>query len=189
MLGRDFVVRSQEENLKYLGMGEDLAPTEINDYAASCADLVIYRNKWNAELETCSVLIFEDRSGLVTELENDVGDQPILECFRNMYGTVANLVVQAAQNSIVIDNVYIFGIVRANLCIWCKCPAEDHHITGTWLMEDTEKGARTIEEIQILARTKKGVLRHMAVLGNQYLVATIKTITQFNMSYTLFESV
>ena len=52
----------------------------------------------------------------------------------------------------------IIGLQAATakyFCIWCKCPAADRHIPGTWSIEDTKKGARTTEEIQTLAQTKK----------------------------------
>ena len=48
-------------------------------------------------------------------------------------------------------------------CIWCKCPAEYWHISGTWSIEDVENGAWTIEEIQMCAKVKKGVPKNMAV--------------------------
>ena len=40
-------------------------------------------------------------------------------------------------------------------CIWCKCAAEFRHILGTLSMEDPQKGAWTIDEIQKLAESKK----------------------------------
>ena len=40
-------------------------------------------------------------------------------------------------------------------CIWCKCAAEFRHIVERWSMEDPEKGAQTIAEIQKFAETKK----------------------------------
>jgi len=47
------------------------------------------------------------------------------------------------------------GLSAANLkyaCIWCKCPSEDRHdITKKWSINDVEKGARTIDEIQKLS--------------------------------------
>lgn len=52
----------------------------------------------------------------------------------------------------------IVGIEAATakyFCIWCKCPAEYRHISGTWSIEDVENGARTIEEIQMCAKVKK----------------------------------
>ena len=40
-------------------------------------------------------------------------------------------------------------------CIWCVCPAEDRHkLHKIWSIKDKEHGARTIEEIQTLARKK-----------------------------------
>ena len=39
--------------------------------------------------------------------------------------------------------------------IWCKCPSEDRHITKKWSINDVEKGARTIDEIQKLLALPK----------------------------------
>ncbi len=40
-------------------------------------------------------------------------------------------------------------------CLWCVCPAEDRHkLHIIWSIKDKEHGARTIEEIQTLARKK-----------------------------------
>ena len=43
--------------------------------------------------------------------EVDEGDLAVSECFRNMHGTAANLVLQAARQGIVIDSVTVYGIV------------------------------------------------------------------------------
>ena len=60
-----------------------------------------------------NVIIHEHRSGLVAELkEDEEGELTISECFRNMHGTTANLVLQAARQEIVIDRVTIYGTVR-----------------------------------------------------------------------------
>lgn len=41
-------------------------------------------------------------------------------------------------------------------CIWCKCPAtERYDMKKTWSVTNTNSGARTIKEIQELAKLKK----------------------------------
>ena len=41
-------------------------------------------------------------------------------------------------------------------CTWCKCPSlERHDSSQTWSISDTEHGARTIEENNIIARSKR----------------------------------
>ena len=51
------------------------------------------------------------------------------------------------------------GIGAANskyACVWCKCPAEDRHdIKKNWSINEAEKGARTIDEIQKLSKLPK----------------------------------
>ena len=51
------------------------------------------------------------------------------------------------------------GIEAANsrfACIWCKCPSESRYDTSKkWSVTNTEQGARTIEEIQELAKLRK----------------------------------
>ena len=51
------------------------------------------------------------------------------------------------------------GIEAANAkysCIWCVCPSEDRHdISKVWSITNEQEGARTIEEIQRLARLNK----------------------------------
>ena len=62
--------------------------------------------------------------------------------------------------------VLVTGIESASstyFCIWCKCAAEFRHIVGRWSMEDPEKGARTIAEIQKFAELKRKQLKNMAV--------------------------
>lgn len=52
----------------------------------------------------------------------------------------------------------IVGIQAASskhFCIWCKCTNEERQILGDWSMEDTMKGARTVDEIQNLAKSKR----------------------------------
>ena len=51
------------------------------------------------------------------------------------------------------------GIEAANsrfACVWCKCPSEDRFdVTKEWSVRDIDKGARTINEIQTLAKLPK----------------------------------
>ena len=51
------------------------------------------------------------------------------------------------------------GLEAANskfACVWCKCPSEDRYdVTKSWSVTNTGEGARTINEIQELARLPK----------------------------------
>ena len=41
-------------------------------------------------------------------------------------------------------------------CLWCKCPSEYRYdITNKWSIRNTDEGARTIKEIQELAKLPK----------------------------------
>ena len=42
-----------------------------------------------------------------------------------------------------------------HFCIWCKCSDEERQVIVDWSMEDSMKGARTIDEIKNLAKSKK----------------------------------
>lgn len=109
-LGTQYVVTSRENNVKYIGM--DLDATDITDYAASQADLVIFKNQVGTNPKGCNIIIRENRIGLAAEVkEVDEGDLAVSECFHNMHGTAANLVLQAARQGIVIDSVTVYGIV------------------------------------------------------------------------------
>ena len=110
-LGEEYVVKSREDNLKYVtGSEENIELSAINDYAASMADLVIHKNQVNANQNVC-MIIFE-RVSIVAEVkEKDDGDYPLSECIRNMSGVAAAQVVQALQQGFVVDTVSIYGIV------------------------------------------------------------------------------
>ena len=111
ILGAQYVIKSREDNVKYIGM-ESLEPTEVTDYAASQSDLVIFKNELGTNPRGCNIIIHEHRSGLAAELkEEEDGEFAISECFRNMHGTAANLVLQATRQGIIIDCVTIYGIV------------------------------------------------------------------------------
>jgi len=87
-------VRSREDNVKYVG----IEPTEVTDYAATQADLIIFKNELGTNPGGCSVIIHERRTGLVAKMkEDDEGGYAVSECFRNMHGTTANIVLQAAR--------------------------------------------------------------------------------------------
>ena len=41
-------------------------------------------------------------------------------------------------------------------CIWCKCPKEErHNMKLKWSITDTQKGARTVEEMTTLSKLRK----------------------------------
>ena len=97
----------------------------------------------------------EDYNNLLEALENIVSEIESLQSI-----TVDGIIFTvdfflAADWKFLAQIIGIEAATARYFCIWCKCPAEDHHIVDTWSMEDTKKGARTIEEIQTLARTKK----------------------------------
>ena len=101
------VVKSREENFKYSGL-ENLMPTELTEYAASEADLVIIPDKAiTNDTTVCMVML-----GLVAEVkEKDEGDFPISECYRNMSAVAASLVVQTLLQGTAVEKVSIYGIV------------------------------------------------------------------------------
>ena len=50
--------------------------------------------------------------GLVAETkENDEGEFPIFECYRNMSAVAASLVVSALQQGVMMDDVSIYGAI------------------------------------------------------------------------------
>jgi len=57
----------------------------------------------------------------------------------------------------------VCGIDAANSnhsCIWCKCPiSERWNMDLEWSITDTTKGARTVEEIAMLAKKPKSTER------------------------------
>ena len=73
-----FIVKSQEDNLKDLEYGRGILAEEVNEYAASCTDLVIRRGKGKvANMECCLVSVdvhSVDCVGMVAELK--INDNP-----------------------------------------------------------------------------------------------------------------
>ena len=91
-LGTQYVITSRENNVKYIKM--DLDATEVTDYAASQADLVIFKNYVGTNPKGCNIIVRDNQIGLGAEVkEVDEGDLAVSECFRNMHGTAANQVM------------------------------------------------------------------------------------------------
>ena len=40
-------------------------------------------------------------------------------------------------------------------CVWCKCPCDERHVSGTWSALDPKNGAWTVKETQELSKQKK----------------------------------
>ena len=97
----------------------------------------------------------EDYNNLLEALENIVSEIESLQSITVDGITFTVDFFLAADWKFLAQIIGIEAATARYFCIWCKCPAEDRHIVGTWSMEDTKKGARTIKEIQTLARTKK----------------------------------
>jgi len=85
-LDKIFVVKSMQDNLKYVGT--DFIASEITDYVCSPSDLIIHANKPMTNdpgLYLVSLIPeIENVSELVSEIKEDDGsDYPVLECFRS----------------------------------------------------------------------------------------------------------
>ena len=87
-LGNTFIVESEEQNLRDLGMGMKFE--DVNEYAASKADLVVRKvnNMIKNNVECCVVSVESvDCLGMVAELKiDDDSNLPVLECFRDIGG-------------------------------------------------------------------------------------------------------
>ena len=102
-LGNEFIVESQQDNLRDLGHG--ILAEEVNEYAASRADLVIRRDKGKATNAECCLVSVDVHSvdcvGMVAELKmDDNTNLPIWECFRNMSAIAVSLAVEFLTNGV-----------------------------------------------------------------------------------------
>ena len=97
----------------------------------------------------------EDYANMAEALEK------VLEDIKMMKSITIDSVTFAVEFFLVADWKFlalVVGIESALArysCIWCKCASEERHITSKWSMDDQQKGARTIAEMQELARSKK----------------------------------
>ena len=113
-LGNKFIVESQQHNLRDLGMG--IKPEELNEYAASKADLVVRRVKEKVTSLDCCIVSVDVPSlkclGMVAELKiSDTSNIPVWECFRNMSAIAASLALEILTCGTLVDTVSVYGIV------------------------------------------------------------------------------
>lgn len=116
-LGNLYLVESQRANLCDLGLG--IKAEELNEYAASKADLVVRRVKENETYLDCCIVSIDvppltDCIGMVAEMKiDDSSNTPIWECFRNMSAVAAKLALEVLTSGTLVDTVKVYGIVAA----------------------------------------------------------------------------
>ena len=108
-----FVTEYREENIRGF---PDLNVAEVNEYATSKADLVVYKRLGEqfSTLKCCFISVSQipDLCEMVTELKmSDQTSYPIWECFHNMSAVGANIGLKALSMGKLINQVLVYGIV------------------------------------------------------------------------------
>ena len=120
----EYVVESRRNNVRCIGEG--FLPEEVNEYAMSRGDLVIYKCT-GLQVKGCLVQLVgaetdvehvECLSGLVTELKiDDTSNSPVWECFHDMSAVGATLTMRVLKRGKVVDKVCMYGIVAVVKCL------------------------------------------------------------------------